>query len=128
MKNTNNTFGKYKFEEWVPAQVREQIISFWGIFGRSHKDWLKNGTDNEREMCSHKPCAGFGNPPNGATVFYIIRDYKASNALGRDVFKKIKGKYIHAWNNIGRLVEDDGETHVVSSCDMWVRIYPAVCK
>ena len=97
---SKNTFGVYKFDDWVPKDVRESIIDFWGCMGRTYKDWLQNSQQNAREFCTHIRCAGFGNPQLGEWVCYHLRD--GSFVIGR---------YIHAWNNIGRLIDESGKVH-----------------
>ena len=62
-------------------------------------------------------------PPNGATAFFFIIDWELSEEKGYDVFIEIKGRYLHRWNNMGSLIDDDGKEHIVSTCDMWVRFY-----
>ena len=113
-----NTFGDYQFEEWVPEHTRDMIRRFWGQMGRTHKDWLANPTEQGlRETCSHGPNPnGFGLPPNGAMAFYFVK--------GKDgLYKRIKGQYVHRWNNMGSLIDDAGEDNTVSTCDMWVRVW-----
>lgn len=123
MKN-NNTFGEFKFPRWVPVNVSEQIIDFWGCFGRTYKDWLSNSKDNQKLACTHGPGPnGFGNPPYGATVEYVFRDFKLSKENSQDIYKVTRGRYVHAWSNIGRLVDEYGEVYYPSSCDRWIRIF-----
>ena len=118
----NNTFGEYEFPEWVPEHTREIIRNFWGQMGRTNEDWFEEG--EIRLTCHHGPNPnGFGNPPFGATAIYFIHDYTASKLAGYDVYKKIKGKYIHRWNNMGSLIDSDGIDNTVSSCDYWVRVF-----
>lgn len=119
----SNTFGDYKFPDWVPERVTEQIISFWGCFGRNYEDWLESSKHDEMEASRHGPGPnGFGHPPNYATVEYIFRDYTLSKKYNKDLYKIVEGRYIHAWNNIGRLVDEYGEVYYPSTCDRWVRI------
>lgn len=120
-----NTFGDYKFEDWVPEKTRELIRNFWGQMGRTYKDWLENCLEqNTREFCQHGPGPnGFGMPPYGATAEYFVYDYESSKKLGVDLFKAIEGRYIHRWNNMGSLVDKNGEPHCVSTCDRWVRVF-----
>ncbi len=123
MEEKKNTFGDYKFDDWVPVQVQESITKFWGCFGRNYKDWLESSKGYVNETCVHGPGPnGFKLPPYGATVEYIFRDYKLSKEKGYEVFKIVRGRFIHAWNNMGRLIDEYGETHYPSSCDRWVRI------
>ena len=118
-----NTFGNYEFESWVPESVKEGIISFWGCFGRTYKDWL-NCNNVSMNTCNHGPGPnGFGIPPTGATVDYLILDYKVSKEIGQDLFKVVRGKYLHHWNNIGSVIDEHGEAHHISSCNRWVRVW-----
>lgn len=107
--NLTNTFGDYEFPSFVDEITKDSIRNFWGCFGRTHKDWLENSQQHEREYCFHG-LHGFGNPKMGEQVLY------ARNGI------IIKGKYIHTWNNIGRVIDEDGRSHMVSSCDMWCTI------
>lgn len=120
-----NTFGEYEFSEWVPKDTQEMIRSFWGQFGRTHKDWLESPyKQGLMERSAHGPNPnGFGMPPNGATCFFLIRDFALSKQAEDDVYRRIKGRYLHRWNNMGSLIDDNGEDHTVSTCDMWIRFY-----
>lgn len=123
MKDKKNTFGDYTFESWIPIQVQNEIKAMWGIFGRTHKDWLENAKLESSEYCVHGPGPnGFKLPPLGATVEFVFIDSRLSCQVGYDVFKTVKGKFIHAWNNMGRLIDEYGEIYYPSSCDRWVRI------
>lgn len=123
MSDKKNTFGSYKFPDWVPDDERELISSFWGIFGRTYRDWLKCNY-NQVNLCSHGPGAnGFGSPPNFSMVEYIIRDYKVSKDNNAELFRVVRGRYIHRWCNTGSLIDEHGEAHHVSSCDRWVRVW-----
>ena len=126
MKTKNkNTFGKYKFDKWVPERTQELIKNFWGIFGRDYNKWLEASKEqNEMETCQHGPGPnGFGMPPYGVRAEYFIYDWKLSKETEKDVYKIIEGKYIHRWNNMGSLIDDNGIAHCVSTCDRWVRIF-----
>lgn len=119
-----NTFGEYEFEEWVPAELRRQIREFWGQMGRTHEDWIRSFCDEISDICYHGPNPnGFRHPPNGARVIYLQKDYALSKQAGKDVFNLLTGRYIHAWSNMGRVVHNDGTYSVVSTCDMWVRVW-----
>ena len=124
MKTEENTFGDYTFPEWVPEQERETIRSFWGWANRTHKDWIESRQSESMPTCNHGPGPnGFGHPPMGATCDYMINDYKLSKENNADIFRVVRGKYIHRWNNIGTLVDEFGECHHVSSCNRWVRVW-----
>ena len=123
MNNTINTFGDYAFPYWVPDKVQQQIKDFWGCFGRTHKDWIENSKINEVEFSGYRQkISGFGAPPLGATADFFFKDYKLSKEAGRDVYRVVRGRYIHVWNNMGRLIDEYGEAHYPSTCDRWVRI------
>lgn len=113
-----NTFGEYAFESWVPEHTQEIIRNFWGQMGRTHQDWLRSPMKQGlMERSAHGPNPnGFGMPPNGATAFFLIK-------IGDETYKRIKGRYLHRWNNMGSLIDDQGVDHTVSTCDMWVRFY-----
>ncbi len=99
-----NTFGDYKFDDWVCEDVRRQIREFWGCFGRTYKDWLES---------SNSPYNKANAPEYGKFVCVIKRN------------EIIKGRYIHAWNNIGRLILDDGTARMVSTCDTFLDKAPS---
>ena len=121
MKNEKNTFGDYEFESWIPEREQELIRKFWGCFGRTFQDYLDN--QGKTELCHHGPNPnGFKIPPNGATCEYFVVDYELSKQEDRTVYIRIKGRYVHRWNNIGSLISESGKSHPVSSCDRWVRI------
>ena len=111
MTNKTNTFGNYNFPAWVPEDVRNSIVSFWGVFGRTHKDWLEDAERGAQDNCYHRMYSGFGNPRLGDLVAYSLSDGKI-----------VIGRYIHAWNNIGRLVDKEGGVHCPSSCDIWCKV------
>ena len=114
MSTEKNTFGDYKFEEWIPESVREIIRSFWGCFGRTYEDWLDEPlAQGVSDHCYYKLYQGFRMPNTGDFVEFILRD--------GDKFKIVAGRYVFAWNNIGRLIDADGNVHFVSTCDRWVK-------
>lgn len=120
-----NTFGEYEFESWVPQEERDIIANFWGQMGRTSEDYVNCCDSNEvKPTCSHGPGPnGFGNPPNGAMADYMMLDYKLSKENGVELFKVVRGRYIHRWSNIGTLIDEYGECHHVSSCNRWVRVW-----
>lgn len=80
--------------EWVPVEVRTQIAAFWGCFGRRPRDYV----EQHRTNYANAPC--FGERVRLRRLF--------------DGF--VEGRYVHAWNNIGRVVRDDGVVECVSTC------------
>ena len=110
MKTKGNTFGNYKFESWVPVKVAQQIMEFWGCFDRNYKEWLENPKIYIDEMRL---------PRNGQKVVFYVKTY-----LKEDSYFKYEGRYIHAWNNMGRIVFEDMTYKCVSSCDDWYPVQP----
>ncbi len=93
-KLPQRTWGNFVWPAWVPLDVREQIEDFWSPrFGRGPDDWLRGALNN-------------GQPPLGSQG-----DFK----LCRQGEPLVAGRFIPAWNNIGRVVSSDGQTHVVSA-------------
>lgn len=93
------TWAEVTWPDWVPARVREQIESFWGP--RS----MRRPADYEQSALSA---------------------YNQASALGRLGWYRIGGasdvvfgRYVHAWNSIGRVITDDGTVHCCSGrpCD-----------
>lgn len=125
MSEKINTFGDYEFEDWVPEKLREHIRDFWGQMGRTSDDWIRDMCNGVSDVCYYIPQQGFKTPPTGARVIYLIKDYDAEKRAGRSerLYRAIEGRYIHAWNNMGRVVHEDGTYTVVSSCDKWVRVF-----
>ena len=96
-----NTFGDYIFDDWVCQEMRDQIRQFWGSFGRTYKDWLENAKQNTG-------CPEYGQ------YCYVLDEVRV---LGHVLYSLKKGWFIHAWNNMGRLIDADGKIYYVSSCD-----------
>lgn len=119
-----NTFGDYKFDNWVPENVREMIIKFWGCFGRTHEDWLKSSKEqSERETCYHIFPRGFGMPPYGAKCIFFIKNWELIKQCKKEIYETVEGRYIHRWNNMGSVIDKHGVAHCVSTCEMWVRVF-----
>jgi hypothetical protein len=82
------TWAEYVWPEWVPEEVRTQVESFWAeSWGRGPRAWLRDYAEQ-------------GAPAFGSVV--TLGDGFSLNA------PKVTGRYVHAWNNIGRIVLDDG--------------------
>ena|SRR5690606_1726239 len=85
-------WSEYVWPEWIPEDVRKQIEEFWcESWGRSPRMWL----DDARRQ---------GAPVLGSRV--------TLQELGGKT--QVEGRYVHCWNNIGRLVLDDGSVAWVS--------------
>ncbi len=79
---------------WVPEKWRRKIEEFWSdSVRRGPRDWLKDTI--------HQNC-----PPHGMTMI----EQDPINKKG-----PIKGRFLHTWNNMCILVEEDGMTHVTST-------------
>lgn len=83
----------FRWPDWVPAELRRQIESFWGCFSRTPMDWVRNWTKDY-------PYA----PDFGEVANLRVSGPGDNRATGR---------YIHAWNNMGRVVFPDGSYEVV---------------
>ncbi len=84
----------YQWPDWVPWKCRERIVEFWQpSWGRSPETWTANAKAN-------------GMPALG----------EFAECLGlTSMDEYFRGRYVHAWNNIGWVVADDGTLNAVSS-------------
>lgn len=81
----------FYFPSWIPNKVKEQIISFWAIdVGRGPSHWLKNAEFNKSPRLGDR-----------VRIYSILPK------------KLVVGRFIFAWNNIGRVIDDEGGVHVV---------------
>lgn len=91
------TWRQFNFPKWVPLDVRKQLRRFWSeSFGRSPAEWHK-----------YTAC----DPYNGQVEMGTRVTCKAGMFLRR----KRRGRWVPMWNNIGRLVTDDGKVFVIST-------------
>ena len=92
------TWENFPWPDWVPEGVRAQVESFWSeAAGRIPLDWLYSAA-NPYSKC----------PPLGT-----LGTFRAASAAGDEPY--VEGRYVHAWNNMGRVVLEDGGYVVVSS-------------
>ena len=85
---------EWNWPDWVPAEVRMQIEETYSQARHySRTDWELNAKRNNM-------------PEFGQRV--IMR------SLGKDA-PCVCGRYVHAWNNIGRVITDDGTVEYVSN-------------
>ena len=83
-------WSEFDWPEWVLPEIKKQVESFWGESQhRNPQEWIDNAV---RE---HAPAFGLR-----------VRMKNFSGAL-------VSGNYVFAWNNIGRLVNDDGKVEYV---------------
>lgn len=91
---SKKTWAEFAWPEWVPAKLRASIENFWcADWGRGPDDWERSARGE------HAPALG-------AEV--IARDFHGTWRQGR---------YVHAWNNIGRVVDEAGNVYCVGSSD-----------
>jgi protein gp37 len=92
-------WANYQWEEWIPQELRTLVEDFWQeSWGRGPAAWLR---DHAVQMV----------PRTGARVTlnsdrdggWLTTDKMASSGT--------TGRYVHMWNNIGRVVADDGTVH-----------------
>lgn len=93
------TWAEVTWPEWVPADIRKSIESFWGdSYGRSPVHYARSASYGSGG--SDDPAAF------GAT---------ASPRRIEQEQRPIEGRYVHCWNNVGCIVDADGRTHTVST-------------
>jgi len=94
-----NGWEGYPWPKWIPKEVRAQIEDFWGSHqGRTSLDWCRNSYETGSKI-----------PPLGALVSVPAND---SRPHGR----RRRGRWVHCWNNIGRVVLPDGKWMYSSTC------------
>ena len=84
--NAPATWDEWLWPDWVPQETRDEIREFWSWGGRKPIDYIESAEERD-------------SPPLGARL------------RQRQLFSKgteISGRWVHCWNNIGRLVGDDG--------------------
>lgn len=85
-KIANETWSNFRFAEWVPESVQEEIKDFWcEKWGRGPSAWLESAERNKSPLIGDR--------------------VKVHNFDG----KEVAGRFVYAWNNIGRLISDDGD-------------------
>lgn len=86
----NQTWSNFVWPEWVLQDIKKEIEDFWSdSCGRGPADWHENAIRSKA-------------PLFGARV----RMYDFQN-------KPVDGLFVFAWNNIGRLIGDDGQVKYV---------------
>lgn len=87
------TWDDVNWPEWVPQSVRDEIARFWGEpSSRTPREYAQQHVTNYADA-----------PPFGSRVFVTPRQAPYRTGLA-----PYEGRYVHAWNNIGRVVMDDG--------------------
>ncbi len=77
----------FDWPDWVPVELQESIASFWSCHGGAGP-WI--------EMTVHDRCQ----PELGTRV-----------SARTDAGEWTSGRWVPAWNNMGRVVDDDGKVH-----------------
>lgn len=90
------TWSAYTWPEWVPEKIRKEVERFWDErSGRSPLQWMQNAVSNR------VPAMG-----STASLQRIKKGVKV--AFTDDHYEFCMGRYVHCWNNIGRIVHEDG--------------------
>lgn len=91
------TWAEYEWPEWVPTEVRGSVEEFWReSWGRGPRAWAEGAAG----PYNHAPC--------------LIGCRVTLAALG-DHYRAETGRYVYCWNNIGRIIRDDGSVAYVSN-------------
>ena len=97
-----NGWEGYPWPKWVPKEVREQIDGFCGSHqGRTSLDWCENGVQRYNQIKGG--FLAFGD-------FVLVPEHSDGTGRWR------RGRWIHCWNNIGRVVLKDGSYLYASTC------------
>lgn len=92
------TWDAYDFPAWVPEPVRGEIRRFWSeTCGRSPRSWHANTLDKYNRQ-----------PALGAVV--------EAESFTHSGLPLLTGRWVPAWNNIGRVVMRDGSYKCSSTC------------
>jgi len=88
-----NSWDVFPWPDWVPWDLRQSIQSFWfPEWGRGPRQWLESARENRMPR--------FGQQ---VRMCQLTTD------------ELITGRFVHAWNNIGRVVTDKGEVVCISN-------------
>ena len=99
MMAQKRTWAEWRWPEWVPKRVRTEIENFWlESWGRGPDAWLENAQAAEKRFGLH------------------LGDFVTLPIYGHGL---ATGRFIHAWNNIGRLISETGETFYVGEERPW---------
>jgi hypothetical protein len=98
------TWDDFVWPEWVPEKTRQEIIQFWGPYcKRTMLEWVDNAKNNRCPLFS-----------TDITVHHVKAGIDV--AFEDEHFEFINAThYVFAWNNIARIVHDDGRIEVVST-------------
>lgn len=100
-EDTPERWADFAWPEWVPAEERAHIESFWReAWGRGPGAWLQ---DNVHQHV----------PATGTRRMWSIDKSGWAKTNKRDA-GDVRGRYLHCWNNIGRVITDDGRVLMAS--------------
>lgn len=95
------TWKEYTWPDWVPAEQRKQIESFWSeSWGGGPRAWLRDHVIQQV-------------PATGARGIWTVRDSNWAE-VNKMATVGASGRYLHSWNNMGRIITDDGRTITAS--------------
>jgi hypothetical protein len=84
----NQNWDNFHWPEWVPDDVKTQIMGFWGErCTRCLADYIEGMVDNNAPL--------FG-------LRVRIGDFQE---------RPVEGRFVYAWNNVARVVDDEGNVH-----------------
>lgn len=90
---STTTWAAFAWPDWVPESVRREIESFWSEdLGRGPAAWEENARDRYNHSL-----------PLGTPVLAVDRGLWFS------------GRFVHAWNNMGRVVRCTGKVDYVAT-------------
>lgn len=97
MQSTAETWADFVWPEWVPLEQRRRIESFWSeANGRGHQEWIRQHVIQRV-------------PPSGTVLRLQLDKYGWANLYFEVAQGGVVGRYLHCWNNIGRIITEKGE-------------------
>ena len=100
-KLKDTTWSSFQWEEWIPASLRKLIEDFWSeSYGRGPWSWLRDHAIQQV-------------PRTGARGTFAA-EHSSWLTTNKMATRGVTGRYVHLWNNIGRVVTDAGEIHPAS--------------
>lgn len=104
VKHPHRGWDSFCWPDWVPPKVRAEVEDFWRLeWGRGPTAWLSGAIYN-------------GQPPLGARASF--------RAISRGE-PLVTGRFVPAWNNLGRVVDEQDTTHIVSTGG-WPKHHPQI--
>ncbi|CCJ07042.1 DUF5131 family protein [Methylocystis sp. SC2] len=93
-RRSERDWADFDWPSWVPEIVQKQVMDFWRKdWNRGPSAWLRSSIEN-------------GHPPLGTIgKYHVVRN-------GEPL---VEGRFVHAWNNIGRVIDEAGNVHCVSA-------------